>query len=200
MTSKRSASTRVTAAQPSATVTISDQARALGQQGRDIINLGGGDPDFDTPTHIQEAASAAMHEGHTHYVASSGLLPLRRAIADTLRREQDVCFDPAAEIIVTPGGKLALFAAVMATVDAGDEVLILDPAWVSYEPCLQLAGGAAVHVPLYREDNFRITERHLEAHLAPPVQADDRELAQQPHGTGVDQGGADGRRQRDHCP
>jgi aspartate aminotransferase len=111
----------------------------------------------------------AIRSGHTHYVSSAGTAELRTAIAEKLRKENGLDFDPDSEIIVTPGGKLALFAAVMATVDEGDEVLILDPAWVSYVPCVQLAGGVPVHVPLRRtlgkEDNFRVTETGLRAKL-----------------------------------
>lgn len=165
MTAVRRISSRVTDLQPSATVAVSDRARALKQQGQDIISLAGGDPDFDTPAHIREAATEAMRMGHTHYVSSAGLPSLRKAISDTLRREQHLEYDPACEIIVTPGGKLALFAAVMCTVGEGDQALILDPSWVSYEPCIQLAGASAVHAPLQPEDNFVITQELLEAHV-----------------------------------
>jgi len=156
---------RVIGVQPSATVMVSDRARSMARQGVDVINLGSGDPDFDTPSHIVEAALEAIRSGYTHYVSSTGIAELRTAIAEKLRRENGLDFDPDSEIIVTPGGKLALFAAVMATVDKGDEVLILDPAWVSYVPCVQLAGGVAVHVPLSKVDNFRVTEAGLQARL-----------------------------------
>jgi len=156
---------RVIGVQPSATVMVSDRARAMARQGVDVINLGSGDPDFDTPSHIVEAALEAIRSGYTHYVSSAGIAELRTAIAKKLRKENGLDFDPDSEIIVTPGGKLALFAAVMATVDEGDEVLILDPAWVSYVPCVQLAGGVAVHVPLSKGDNFRVTEAGLRAKL-----------------------------------
>ncbi len=167
MNLKHRASKRVVGVQPSATVAVSDKARAMAAQGLDVINLGGGEPDFDTPPHIVDAALEAIRQGHTHYVSSAGLRELRAAIADKLREENGLEFDPDAEIIVTPGAKLALFAAIMATVDEGDEVLILDPAWVSYVPCVQLAGGVAVHVPLSTEDGFRVTDAKLRQKLTP---------------------------------
>jgi len=167
MSLKCKASRRVVGVQPSATVAVSDKARAMAAQGLDVINLGGGDPDFDTPLHIVDAALEALRQGHTHYVSSAGLRGLRAAIADKLREENGLEFDPDAEIIVTPGAKLALFAAIMATVEEGDEVLILDPAWVSYVPCVQLAGGVPVHVPLSAEDGFRVTDAKLRGKLTP---------------------------------
>ena len=156
---------RVVGVHPSATVMVTDMARAMARQGLDVINLGTGDPDFDTPSLLVEAALEAIRSGYTHYVSSAGIAELRTAIAEKLGKENGLDFDPDSEIIVTPGGKLALFAAVMATVDEGDEVLILDPSWVSYAPCVQLAGGVAVHVPLRKEDNFRVTETGLRAKL-----------------------------------
>ncbi len=167
MNLKHKAANRVVGVQPSATVAVSDKARALAAQGLDVISLAGGDPDFDTPSHIVEAVVEAIRQGHTHYVASSGLRGLRTAIADKLRAENGLAFDPESEIIVTPGAKQALFAAIMATVDEGDEVLVLDPAWVSYVPCVQLASGAAVHVPLGAADGFRVTEAKLRQKLTP---------------------------------
>ena len=159
------ASNRVIGIRPSATVMVSDRARAMAQQGLDVINLGSGDPDFDTPSHIVGAAQEAIRKGHTHYVSSLGLKGLRVAIADKLKEENNLEFDPDTEIIVTPGAKLGLFAAVMATVNDGDEVLIFDPFWVSYEPCVQLAGGVSIRVPLSKEDNFRITGAKLREKL-----------------------------------
>jgi len=150
-------SNRVADIQPSATVMVSDRARAMAQQGLDVINLGGGDPDFDTPSHIVNAGLEAVRKGHTHYVSSLGLKGLRAVITDKLKEENDLEFDPDMEIIVTPGAKLGLFATIMATVNDGDEVLILDPFWVSYEPCVKLAGGIPIRVPLSKEDNFRTT-------------------------------------------
>jgi len=162
VTAKRVSSVRVATVQPSATVSVSDRARALAQQGLDVISLGGGDPDFDTPPHIVGAGVQAIEEGRTHYVSSAGIGELRQAIADKLRRESALDIDPSSEVIVTPGGKLALLAAILATVDPGDEVLILDPSWVSYVPCVQIAGGEAVRVPLRAEEGFRVARASLQ--------------------------------------
>ncbi|MDQ3467968.1 MAG: aminotransferase class I/II-fold pyridoxal phosphate-dependent enzyme, partial [Chloroflexota bacterium] len=119
---------------PSPTLAVSDRARALKAQGIDVIDLGGGDPDFITPAHIRQAATADMEAGDTHYVASAGTPALRRAIADKLLTDNGLEVDPAKEIVVTPGGKQALFEAAMALVEPGVDVLIPEPAWVSYVP------------------------------------------------------------------
>src|SRR6476620_8900282 len=100
---------------PPPTIAVSDKARLLKAQGIDVIDLGGGDPDFITPAHIRQAAADAMNAGDTHYVASSGTPALRKAIANKLRTDNGLSYDPA-EIIVTPGGKQALFEAILATV------------------------------------------------------------------------------------
>ena len=160
-------SKRVVGVQPSATVVVSEKARAMAQEGWDVIDLGSGEPDFDTPPHIVDAALAAIWKGYTHYVSSRGVTGLREAIANKLREENNLAFDPATEIIVTPGAKLGLFAALMAVVDDSDEVLILDPFWVSYEPCVQLAGGIPIRVPLSKEDGFRVSGTKLREKLTP---------------------------------
>ncbi len=139
----------------------------MAQEGLDVINLGAGDPDFDTPAYIVDAALAAIEKGYTHYVSSRGVKGLREAIANKLKEENNLEFDPATEIIVTPGAKLGLFAALMAVVDDSDEVLILDPFWVSYEPCVQFSGGIPIRVPLSKEDNFRVMGANLREKLTP---------------------------------
>jgi aspartate aminotransferase len=167
MSMRGKVSRRVIGVQPSATVVVSERARAMAQEGLDVIDLGGGDPDFDTPAHIVEVGLAAIRKGHTHYVSSRGVKGLREAIANKLKKENNLEFDPTIEIIVTPGAKLGLFAAIMAVVDDGDEVLILDPFWVSYEPCVQLAGSIPVRVPLSKEEDFRVTSAKLREKLTP---------------------------------
>ncbi len=156
---------RMGAVESSPTVAVSDRARQLKAAGHDVIDLGGGDPDFPTPQHIVAAAADAMEAGDTHYVASPGIIELRRALVDKLRVDNGLEYSPN-EIIVTPGGKAAIFAAIMALVDEGDEVLILDPGWVSYAPQAQLAGATPVRVPLSPADNFRVTEERLRPHVA----------------------------------
>jgi aspartate aminotransferase len=159
------AARRMGAVKPSATVMVSDKARAMAQEGIDVINLGGGDPDFSTPANIIEAAEEAMREGHTHYVSSRGVKGLLEALAEKLKTDNGLDFDPYTEIIVSPGAKLSLFSTIMATVDEGDEVLLLDPFWVSYEPMVQLANATPVRVPLDKTDNFRVTTEMLRSKL-----------------------------------
>ncbi len=157
---------RMGAVESSPTVAVSDRARQLQAAGHDVIDLGGGDPDFPTPQHIVAAAADAMEAGDTHYVASPGIVELRRALVDKLRVDNGLEYSPN-EIVVTPGGKAAIFAAIMALVDEGDEVLILDPGWVSYAPQAQLAGATPVRVPLSPGDNFLTTEERLRPYVTP---------------------------------
>jgi aspartate aminotransferase len=142
---------------PSPTLAVSDRARQLKAQGIDVIDLGGGDPDFITPEHIRAAATEAMNAGDTHYVASGGIPSLRKAIADKLRADNGIEVDPNGGVIVTPGGKQALFEAALAFVEPGVDVMIPEPAWVSYGPMVELAGGTAVPVSLNPDDNWRLT-------------------------------------------
>jgi aspartate aminotransferase len=146
---------------PSPTLAVSDRARQLKAQGIDVIDLGGGDPDFITPEHIRAAAIEAMNAGETHYVASAGIPALRKAIADKLRADNGIEVDPNGGVIVTPGGKQALFEAALAFVETGVDVMIPEPAWVSYGPMVELAGGTVVPVPLDPDDSWRLTSEAL---------------------------------------
>jgi len=157
---------RVVQLRPSPTLAVSDRVRALREQGLDVIDLGGGDPDFPTPEHICRAAAEAMLRGETHYVASAGIPALRRAIARKLREDNAIEVDPA-EIIVTPGGKAALFVSILALVGPGDDVLMFDPGWVSYEPMVTIAGARCLHVPLDPAENYRISREAIESRLTP---------------------------------
>ena len=152
---------------PSPTLAVSDRARQLKAQGIDVIDLGGGDPDFITPEHIRQAAIEAMNAGDTHYVASAGIPALRKAIADKLRDDNGVEVDPNGGVVVTPGGKQALFEAALAFVEPGVDVLIPEPAWVSYGPMVELAGGTPVPVPLHPDDNWRLTPEKLASARTP---------------------------------
>jgi len=154
---------------PSPTLAVSDRARQLKAQGIDVIDLGGGDPDFITPQHIRNAAIEAMNAGDTHYVASAGIPALRKAIADKLRNDNGVEVDPDGGVIVTPGGKQALFEATLALVESGVDVMIPEPAWVSYGPMVELAGGTAVPVSLNPDDNWRLTAEALDAAWTPAI-------------------------------
>jgi aspartate aminotransferase len=158
---------RVRDARPSPTIAVSDAARQLKAQGIDVIDLGGGDPDFITPRHIREAAIASMNDGVTHYVGGTGTPEFRKAISNKLQQDNRIVAHYNSEILVTPGGKFALFLAAQAFVEPDVDVMVLEPAWVSYVPIIELAGGRAVHVGLSADDNFAITREILDAHVTP---------------------------------
>ena len=137
---------RVTSIPPSATVEMSERIRAAQAAGKEILPLASGDPNLPTHPSIIEAAHRAMLDGQTRYGPAAGLPVLREAIAARLTR-RSACAYSGSEVLLTPGGKFAVYAALMATVAPGDEVIILDPSWVSYGPCVKLAGGTPVTVP-----------------------------------------------------
>lgn len=157
---------RIRNLQPSPTVAVSDRVRELQQQGHDVIDLGGGDPDFPTPRHICEAASEALFAGDTHYVASAGIPELRQGIVKKLKEDNGIDVE-AAGIIVTPGGKSALISSVLALAGPGDDVLTFDPGWVSYEPMATVAGANTIHVSLDASDNYRVTRDAIDAAITP---------------------------------
>ncbi len=148
----------------SVTAMMMQKGRMLKAAGVDVINLAGGEPDFDTPAHIIQAAHEAMLAGDTHYPTSWGTPALLDAIVAKLARENSVSVTPD-QIMVTPGGKWALYATLAAILNPGDEVLILDPSWVSYGPMVQLQGATPVRVTLPGDDNFRISRDLLEAQI-----------------------------------
>lgn len=152
---------------PSPTLAVSDKARALKAQGVDVVDLGGGDPDFITPEHIRQAATDSMNAGNTHYVASAGIPALRQAIAKKLRDDNGIDVDPNGGVVVTPGGKHSLFEAMLALVNPGDDVLVIEPAWVSYVPMVELAGGRPVGIRLSPDNSWQVTRDLLEASVTP---------------------------------
>jgi aspartate aminotransferase len=135
---------RVTRVEPSATLAISNLASELEADGVDVVDLSVGEPDFPTPENIRDAAKAAMDEGHTGYTSSNGIPELRDAIAQKLQ-DDGLHYGPE-NVIVTPGGKQALYEVIQALIDDGDEVALLDPAWVSYEAMVKMAGGSLTRV------------------------------------------------------
>ena len=156
----------------SPTIALADKAKQLKAQGQDVIALAGGEPDFDTPSHVIEAAVNAIHAGETHYAApSKGITPLLKAIANKMERDNNVSVNPATDIIVTPGGKLALYLALKSILDPGDEVLILAPYWVSYPSIVKMNGGIPVAVPLSSNDNYTIDADQLQQYVTPKTKA-----------------------------
>jgi aspartate aminotransferase len=144
-------SPRVVGIASSATVEMSERIRQAKAAGQEILPLASGDPNIDTPPEVIEAAYRAMRDGsQTRYGPAQGMPALREAIAQRIARRSGAQY-AADEIIVTPGGKFAVYAALMGTVSPGDEVIVLDPGWVSYGPCVQLAGGTPVFVPAVDE-------------------------------------------------
>ena len=164
-------SQKIGALKGSSTVAISDRARSLQQQGVNVVNLGGGDPNFDTPRHIVDAGVEAIRGGQTHYVASQGIPAFRKAIAEKLSRENGLSYDPDREIVATASGKLALYIALESLLDPRDEVLYLEPAWVSYRPLIELIGGCPVAVSLSPADNFAVRSTLLERKISPRTKA-----------------------------
>lgn len=157
---------------PSETLAVSDKAKALKAAGHDVVALAGGDPDFDTPDYITAAAFQAIENGATHYPAPmKGITPLLEAIAHKMQVDNGVTVKPGSDIVVTPGGKWALFLALSAILNPGDEVLYLEPVWVSYPPMIVLAGGTPVAVTLSAADNFRITADQLREKVTPRTKA-----------------------------
>ncbi|PCH48414.1 MAG: aspartate aminotransferase [Hyphomicrobiales bacterium] len=147
---------------PSATIAVAQKARELKAKGMDIIGLGAGEPDFDTPDNIKEAAKAAIDRGETKYTAVAGIIELREAICAKFKRENNLDYTPD-QCIVGTGGKQILFNAFMATLNPGDEVIIPRPYWVSYPEMVAICGGESVFVETTIESDFKVTAEALEA-------------------------------------
>jgi aspartate aminotransferase len=147
--------------QPSSTIAVSMKARDLKAQGRDIIALSAGEPDFDTPDNIKEAAIAAIRRGETKYTAVDGIAELKQAIARKFKRENGLDYKPS-QISVGTGGKQVLFNALIATINPGDEVIVPTPYWVSYPDIVMLAGGTPIFVATTLENNFKLRPEALE--------------------------------------
>jgi len=151
---------------PSATMAVSQLARELTAQGRDIIGLGAGEPDFDTPDNIKAAAIDAIQRGETKYTTVDGLPELKKAICGKFKRENGLDYKPS-QITVAPGGKPVIFNAMFATLNPGDEVIIPAPYWVSYPDIVMMAGATPVFIEASIESGFRITAAQLEAAITP---------------------------------
>jgi len=151
---------------PSATIAVTQKARDLKAKGREIISLSVGEPDFDTPDNVKQAAIAAIRRGETKYTPVSGIVPLREAVARKFKRENNLDYRPAQTIVGT-GGKQILFNAFLATCNPGDEVVIPAPYWVSYPDMVLIAGGTPVIVQTSLEKNFKLQAEDLERAITP---------------------------------
>lgn len=152
--------------QPSATIAVTNKARELKAAGRDVIGLGAGEPDFDTPDNIKQAAIEAINRGETKYTAVDGIPELKQAIAAKFKRENGLDYEPA-QCFVAPGGKPIIYNAMVATLNPGDEVIVPAPYWVSYPDMVLLAGGTPVIVEAKAVTNYKITGKQLEAAITP---------------------------------
>ena len=157
---------RLSAIKPSQTIAISAKARALAAEGKDIIGLSAGEPDFDTPDHVIEAAIAAMRAGETRYTDPDGTPELKAAVARKFKRDNNLDYAPS-QVSIATGGKQILYNALMASLDEGDEVVIPAPYWVSYPDMVLLAGGTPVIVPCSQEHRFILQPADLEAAITP---------------------------------
>jgi aspartate aminotransferase len=152
--------------QPSLTIAISTVARAMIAEGKNVISLSQGEPDFDTPRNIKDAAIRAMEAGATKYTDVSGTPALRKAVAEKFRRDSGIDYKPE-EIIISTGAKQVLFNAMLGTLNAGDEVIIPSPCWVSYPDIVTLADGKPVLVPCGQNHGFKLSAEDLESAITP---------------------------------
>ena len=160
-------SQRVASLKPSGIRRFFDIAATM----KEVISLGIGEPDFDTPKPVIDAGVRALQNGATHYTSNAGILGLRKALSANLERLYGVTYDPVEEMIISVGGSEALYLAATALLDPGDEVIIPTPCFVSYQAEVYMAGGCPVEVPCYMEDNFNIDPARIEAAVTPRTKA-----------------------------
>lgn len=161
---------RVSTLTPSSTLAITAKAKALREEGHDVIGLGAGEPDFNTPQYIMDAAIKSMEEGHTKYTPSGGLPKLKEAVINKFKQDQGITYKPS-EIIVCTGAKHALYTLFQAILDEGDEVIIPTPYWVSYPEQVKLADGVAVYIEGKEANDFKVTKEQLEAAITSKTKA-----------------------------
>ena len=159
-------SARVSAIKPSPTLAIDAKAKKMQTAGGDIINLGVGEPDFDTPEHIKEAAIKAIMDGKTKYTAVSGIPALKEAVCSKFLRDNRLNYHPD-QILVSAGAKQSIYNLIQAVINPFDEVIIPCPYWVSYPDMVILGGGIPVYIPTTREQSFKMTATQLRAHITP---------------------------------
>ncbi len=155
-------SARTAAVKEASIIAMAQKARRLAALGHDIVSLTIGEPDFDTPKHIRDAACLAMNDGFTHYAPIPGMADLKAALAKKLKTENGLDYDPA-EIVIANGAKQAITNALFATIDPGDEVILLAPFWVAYEGAIAMAGGKPVIVYAGADENFKVPAARLKA-------------------------------------
>lgn len=155
---------------PSSTLAITSKAKKLKSEGRDIVNLAAGEPDFDTPDFIKEAAIEAIKSGFTKYTPSAGIPDLKQAICEKLKKDNSLNYTPE-QIVVSCGAKHSIFNSIFVLVDSEDEVLIPSPYWVSYPEMVTLAGGLKRFIRTLPEDGFKLTVKELEKHISPKTKA-----------------------------
>ncbi|MSU61416.1 MAG: pyridoxal phosphate-dependent aminotransferase [Pedosphaera sp.] len=159
-------SKRAASLAPSLTLAIDSKAKQMKAEGMDVVGFGAGEPDFDTPQHIKDAAIKALNDGFTKYTPSSGIPELRQAIADKFKRENGLTYKPG-QIIVSCGGKHSCYNVILATCEEGDEVIIPSPYWLSYPEMVKLAGATPVIVATTDRSEFKITPEQLRAAITP---------------------------------
>ena len=157
---------RMSAISPSLTLAISAKAKAMKQAGESVVSFGVGEPDFNTPEHIIEAAKVALDNGQTKYTPSSGLLPLRKAICEKFKKDNGLCYEPS-QIIVSNGAKHSIFNACYAILDEGDEVIIPAPYWLTYPEVVKVCGGVVKYLPCKKENKYKFTAEELKAAITP---------------------------------
>lgn len=159
-------SKRAASLTPSLTLAIDSKAKQMKADGLDVVGFGAGEPDFDTPQHIKDAAAKALADGFTKYTPAAGILELRQAIADKFQRENGLTYKPS-QIVVSCGGKHSCFNVVLATCEEGDEVIIPAPYWLSYPEMVKLAGATPVILPTTDKTEFKVTPEQLRAAITP---------------------------------
>ena len=157
---------RMSALAPSLTLAISAKAKAMKAAGESVVSFGVGEPDFNTPEHIINAAKAALDNGHTKYTPSSGLLPLRKAICEKFEKDNGLIYEPS-QIIVSNGAKHSIFNACYAILEEGDEVIIPAPYWLTYPEVVKVCGATPVYIHCKKENKFKFTAEDLKAAITP---------------------------------
>lgn len=157
---------RMSALAPSLTLAISAKAKAMKASGESVVSFGVGEPDFNTPEHIINAAKTALDNGHTKYTPSSGLLPLRKAICEKFQKDNGLTYDPS-QIIVSNGAKHSIFNACYAVLEEGDEVIIPAPYWLTYPEVVKVCGATPVYLQCKKENKFKFTAEELKTVITP---------------------------------